>query len=191
MYQFLFYCVYALYLCFMHPLFPIMWLWLVCLKTCLRLVKHEGSDIAWPLVFLGMKKIKFPRIYRFLLHCDSGSSGLSEVPLQKLKMVDHEPCPHLWNGSCKSGRLESMPCQSPVHTMTISVNILIFFLLRQKRKNALLYKKNFIQLPPNMLKLQYLPATINPCSGEPSMCRTPVKMATVSSRPVANITGET
>ena len=79
-------CLCSLFI-FFYPSFPIMWLWLVCLKTCLRLVKHEGSDIVWPLVFLRIKKIKFPRTYRFLLYCGSGSSGLNELPLQKLKMV--------------------------------------------------------------------------------------------------------
>ena len=85
--SFLIYYVYVLSVSFVYPLVPIMWLCLVCLKTCLRLVKHEGSDIVWPLVFLGIKKIKFPKTYRFLLYCGSGSSGLNELPLHKLKMV--------------------------------------------------------------------------------------------------------
>ena len=110
-YSFLFYYVYVLSLSFVYPLVPVMWLWLVCLKTCLRLVKHEGSDIVWPLVFLRIKKIKFIRTYRFLLYCGSGSSRWTNFHCKNWRWSDHEPCPHLWNGSCKSGRLESMPCQ--------------------------------------------------------------------------------
>ena len=40
------------------------------------------------------------------------------------------------------------PVSSPVHTVTTSVHILIFFLLRQKRKNTLLQKKKKLTLAP-------------------------------------------
>ena len=109
--SFLIYYVYVLSLSVVYPFVPIMWLCLVCLKTCLRLVKHEGSDTLWPMVFLGIKKSNFQRPIVSCYTVVLGHQGWTNFHCKNWRWLDHEPSPHLWKGSCKSSPLESMPFQ--------------------------------------------------------------------------------
>ena len=136
--SFLFYYACVLSLSFVYLLVPIMWLFLVCLKTCFRLVKHEGSDIVWPLLFVGIKKSNFQRPIVSCYTVVLGHQGWTNFHCENWRWSDHEPCPIFEMAAANP--IDWNPCHvsSHVDTVTISVNILIFFLLRQKHKKALL-----------------------------------------------------
>ena len=76
----LLWCLCSLFI-FCLPISPYHVAEAVCLNTCVRRVKHERSDIVWPLKNHISKDLSFLVILWFWV------ITLNELPLQKLKMV--------------------------------------------------------------------------------------------------------